>query len=94
MTVEELPHKSGQRIKQQHPAGEAAQPAVTREDIKNCSHADFQTSVQFKYMLWDLSGENKLENTLTVSLGHITICLLLQVECLKIYSMTSIVLPP
>ena len=35
MTVEELPHKSGQRIKQQHPAGEAGQPAVTREDINN-----------------------------------------------------------
>ena len=33
MTVEELPHKSGQRIKQQHPAGEAGQPGVTREDI-------------------------------------------------------------
>ena len=33
MTVEELTHKSGQKIKQQHPAGEAGQPGVTREDI-------------------------------------------------------------
>ena len=94
MTVEELTHKSGQRIKQQHPAGEGGQPGVTREDIKNCSDADFQTSGNFKCMLWDLSDESKLVSTFKVSLGHIAPCMLLQVECLKMYRVNSIVLPP
>ena len=88
MTVEELPHKSGQRIKQQHPAGEGGQPGLKREDIKNCSNAYFQTSVHFKCMLWDLSGGSQLVDTFTVSLGHIATCLFLQVICLKMYSLT------
>ena len=33
-------------------------------------------------------------DTFTVSLGHIATCLLFQVEGLKMYSLTSIVLPP
>ena len=71
MTVEELPHKSGQRIKQQHPARRGGQPGITREGIKNGLQANYRICPNFDSMGLDLSGDSKLVVTFEVHLGHI-----------------------
>ena len=76
MTVEELPHKSGQRIKQQHPARRGGQPGITREGIKNGSHPHFQIGLNFDSMGWDLPGGSTLAVSYWVNFGYIATWLL------------------